>query len=157
MVAVADAEIAQRGRPALRVLSELGERILVLHSGGIDEEQTAPIALSEFVEHVAGEIKRHRNIPREGIRFRHARGFAGRADAPAAMEFDPARVLRASRIRFGGVRAMGVPAILIGVAGVIMAAGLARSFRTIAPMLPETLRELKSLVDAGRDARTLKS
>lgn len=52
---------------------------------------------------------------------------------------------------------MGVPAILIGVAGVIMAAGLARSFRTIAPMLPETLRELKSLVDAGRDARTLKS
>jgi hypothetical protein len=72
------------------------------------------------------------------------------------MEFDPARVLRASRIRFGGVRAVGVPAILIGVSGVIMAAGLSRSFRAIAPMLPETLRELKSLVDAGRDARTLK-
>lgn len=52
---------------------------------------------------------------------------------------------------------MGVPAILIGVAGVIVAAGVSRSFRTIAPMLPETLRELKSLVDAGRDARTLKS
>jgi len=26
----------------------------------------------------------------------------------------------------------------------------------MAPMLPETLRELKNLVDAGRDARTLK-
>jgi hypothetical protein len=72
------------------------------------------------------------------------------------MEFDPARVLRASRIRIGKVRATGVPAILIGVAGVIVAAGVSRSFRTIAPMLPETLRELKSLVDAGRDARTLK-
>ncbi len=72
------------------------------------------------------------------------------------MDFDAARVLRASRLRFGGVRAMGVPAILFGVAGVILATGVARSFRTIAPMLPETLRELKSLVDAGRDARTLK-
>ena len=72
------------------------------------------------------------------------------------MEFDAARVMRASRLRVGRVRAMGLPAILLGVAGVFVAAGLARSFRTMAPMLPETLRELKNLVDAGRDARTLK-
>jgi len=72
------------------------------------------------------------------------------------MEFDPARVLRASRLRIGKVRAMGVPAILIGVAGIILAVGTARSLGTIAPMLPETLREMKRLVDAGRDARTLK-
>jgi hypothetical protein len=72
------------------------------------------------------------------------------------MPFDPARVLRASRLRFGEVRAMGVPAILIGVAGVILAAGVSRSLGTIAPKLPETIRELKSLIDAGRDARTLK-
>lgn len=72
------------------------------------------------------------------------------------MEFDAARVLRASRLRFGDLRAMGVPAILIGAAGIVLAAGISRSFRTIAPMLPETLRELKSLIDAGRDARTLK-
>jgi hypothetical protein len=72
------------------------------------------------------------------------------------MEFDAARVMRSSRLRVGKVRAMGVPAILMGVAGIILAAGVSRSFRTIAPMLPETLRELKSLVDAGRDARTLK-
>ena len=64
--------------------------------------------------------------------------------------------MRAFRIRVGPVRAMGVPAILIGVAGIILAAGVSRSFATIAPKLPETLRELKSLVDAGRDARTLK-
>jgi hypothetical protein len=72
------------------------------------------------------------------------------------MEFDAARVMRASRLRVGKVRAMGVPAILMGVAGIIVATGVARSVRTLAPMLPETLRELKSLVDAGRDARTLK-
>ncbi|HEY5350130.1 MAG TPA: hypothetical protein VIJ64_10370, partial [Candidatus Lustribacter sp.] len=95
--------------------------------------------------------------PLESRRFRHARGFAGHADAPAAMEFDPARVLRASRLRFGRARAVGVPAILIGVAGIVLAAGVARSLGTIAPMLPETLREMKSLVDAGRDARTLKA
>ena len=72
------------------------------------------------------------------------------------MEFDPARVLRASRLRFGDVRAMGVPAILIGVAGVILAAGVSRSLGSIAPQLPEMIREVKSLIDAGRDARTLK-
>ncbi len=72
------------------------------------------------------------------------------------MQFDPADVLRASRLRIGKVRAMGVPAILIGVAGIILAAGTARSLRTIAPMLPETLREIKNVIDAGRDARTLK-
>ena len=71
------------------------------------------------------------------------------------MEFDPARVLRASRLRIGNVRAMGVPAILIGVAGVILAAGVSRSLRTIAPTFPETLREMKSLFDARRDARPL--
>jgi predicted membrane protein len=73
------------------------------------------------------------------------------------MEFDPARVLRASRLRIGPVRAMGVPSILIGVAGIILAAGFSRSMGTIAPMLPETLRELKTLIDAGRDTRTLKA
>jgi hypothetical protein len=72
------------------------------------------------------------------------------------MEFDPARVLRASRLRIGRVRATGVPAILLGVAGVILAAGASRSLGTIAPMLPETLRELKSLVDARRDAKPLR-
>ena len=72
------------------------------------------------------------------------------------MQFDPAGVLRASRLRIGKVRAMGVPAILIGVAGIILAAGTARSLGAIAPMLPETLREIKSVIDAGRDARTLK-
>jgi hypothetical protein len=72
------------------------------------------------------------------------------------MEFDPARVLRASRLRIGRVRAMGVPAILIGVAGIILAAGVARSLGTVAPMLPETLREMKNLLEARRDIQPLK-
>ena len=67
------------------------------------------------------------------------------------MEFDAARTLRASTA-LRRVRAQGVPAILIGVAGVVLAAGTCARFRTVAPMLPETLRELKSLVDAGRDS-----
>jgi hypothetical protein len=72
------------------------------------------------------------------------------------MNFDPAEVLRASRLRVGKVRAMGVPAILIGAAGIVLAAGISRSLKAIAPTLPETIRELKSLIDAGRDVRTLK-
>jgi hypothetical protein len=72
------------------------------------------------------------------------------------MEFDPARVLRASRLRVGRVRASGVPAILFGVSTVILAAGISRSLGALAPMLPETIRELKGLVETRRDARPLK-
>jgi hypothetical protein len=66
------------------------------------------------------------------------------------MEFDPARILRASKVRFGDFRAQGVPAILLGVAGVVIAAGLVRALRAAAPALPETLREAKSLIEATR-------
>ncbi len=76
---------------------------------------------------------------------------------PPPMNFDPARVLRASRLRIGRVRATGVPAILIGVAGIIIAAGIARTLDVIAPNLPETLRETKNLLESRTAARTLKS
>lgn len=73
------------------------------------------------------------------------------------MEFDPATVLRASKLRIGNLRAQGAPAILFGVAGVILAAGAARSMREVAPALPQTLRELKSLIEASRpEPRVLK-
>jgi hypothetical protein len=72
------------------------------------------------------------------------------------MSFDPARVLRASRVRVGPVRVTGAPAIFLGVAVVILTAGVARSLATLAPLLPETLRETKGLVEtAKRDARLL--
>jgi hypothetical protein len=67
--------------------------------------------------------------------------------------FDPARILRASTIRFGDVRARGVPAILLGVSAVITAAGTVRALRAAAPSLPEVLREAKQLVDALRADR----
>jgi hypothetical protein len=72
------------------------------------------------------------------------------------MEFDPARLLRASRLRVGRIRATGVPAILFGVATIVLAAGVSRSLGAIAPMLPETLREMKGLLETRREARPLK-
>ncbi len=72
------------------------------------------------------------------------------------MIFDAARMLRASKVRVGTLRASGVPAILLGVSTVIMAIGAARSLAALAPMLPETLRETKSLIETTkRDARLL--
>ena len=66
------------------------------------------------------------------------------------MDFDPARILRASKLRFGDLRAQGVPAILFGVAAVVVAAGMVRVLRAAAPALPETLREAKGLIEATR-------
>ena len=91
VVAMADAEVAQRAGPALRILGDLANVYSFRLPGRIDEEQTAPVALGQFVKDVAREIKCRRDIPFESCRFRHARGFADRADAPAAMEFDAAR------------------------------------------------------------------
>jgi hypothetical protein len=72
------------------------------------------------------------------------------------MIFDAARVLRASRVRFGPLRASGVPAILLGVSAVVISVGFARSLSTLAPMLPETLRETKTLIEITKgDARLL--
>lgn len=84
------------------------------------------------------------------------RGFAASADAPAGMSFDAARVLRASKLRFGGFRASGAPAILLGVSALVLAAGAARSIAALVPLLPETIRETKSLIETTRrDARLL--
>jgi hypothetical protein len=74
------------------------------------------------------------------------------------MPLDVPRTLRASKLRFGSLRATGIPAILLGAATVVVAAGLARSLTALAPMLPEALRETKSLVEAARsDGRSLKA
>jgi hypothetical protein len=69
---------------------------------------------------------------------------------PPHMAFDAARVLRASKFRLGNLRAQGVPAILIGAAAVIVAVGAARSLRAATPLLPETLREARNLLEATR-------
>ena len=62
---------------------------------------------------------------------------------------DPAKMLRASRVRIGKTfRLDGIPAILFGVAGVVLAAGAVKLLEKLAPALPETLRETKAVIDS---------
>jgi hypothetical protein len=69
--------------------------------------------------------------------------------------FDPARVLRVSKLRFGKLRAQGLPAILFGVAGIVIAAGAMRALQAGAPNLPETLREFRQLIESNRRSKPL--
>jgi hypothetical protein len=69
--------------------------------------------------------------------------------------FDPARALRVSKLRFGSLRAQGVPAILLGVAGIVLAAGAMRALQAGAPNLPETIRELRGLIESNRRQKPL--
>lgn len=62
-------------------------------------------------------------------------------------------ILRASAVRYGGFRARGVPAIMLGVSAVVLAAGTVRALAVAAPSLADTLREAKSLADALRGER----
>jgi hypothetical protein len=68
--------------------------------------------------------------------------------APA---IDPVPMLKASRFRIGkALRAQGVPAILIGVSFVVLAAGAARALQSAAPALPDAFREGRSLWESIR-------
>ncbi|HEX3467534.1 MAG TPA: hypothetical protein VHT05_05595 [Candidatus Elarobacter sp.] len=69
------------------------------------------------------------------------------------MPFDPARVLRASTLRYRSFRARGVPAILFGVSAVVLAAGTVRALSAAAPSLAEVVRETTKLVLAARGDR----
>ncbi|MEO6991094.1 MAG: hypothetical protein ABI346_01690 [Candidatus Baltobacteraceae bacterium] len=60
--------------------------------------------------------------------------------------FDPVPILRASRIRIGNrVRLQGVPAVLVGVATIVLAAGVARTAERAVPALTGTLGEGRRL------------
>ncbi len=50
---------------------------------------------------------------------------------------------KASRLRYGSLETRGVPAILFGVAAIVLASGAATALRKGATMLPETLREAR--------------
>ena len=66
---------------------------------------------------------------------------------------DMARILRASNLRLGTLRARGVPAILLGSAAIVIAAGTVRALRAAAPSLADSLREATKLVEALRSDR----
>jgi len=73
---------------------------------------------------------------------------------------DLAPVLRASVLRFGKLRARGVPAILLGASAIVIAAGTVRALKAAAPSLADSLREATKLVEAlrsDRDQRRLTS
>jgi len=61
-----------------------------------------------------------------------------------------ARVLKASNLHCGALRARGVPAILLGSASIVLAAGAARALALAAPAVADVLREATALVEAMR-------
>jgi hypothetical protein len=68
-----------------------------------------------------------------------------------------ARVQRTFQIQVGPVRASGVPAIMIGVAGIVLARGVASALMQNAPRLPETLGEARGLAEAMTTSGRLRS
>ncbi len=70
-------------------------------------------------------------------------------------KLDPAKALRASKLRLGTLRAQGVPAILLGVAAVVLAAGSMRALAAGAPNLPDTIREMRQLLESNRRSQPL--
>jgi hypothetical protein len=59
---------------------------------------------------------------------------------------DVESLVRSSRIAAGkSVRVRGVPAVLAGVALIVLAAGTAKALERAATALPETLHELRAL------------
>jgi hypothetical protein len=59
-----------------------------------------------------------------------------------------ARVQRTFTIEVGPLRASGVPAILLGVSGIILASGVTAALAKGANRLPETLGEARNLAEA---------
>jgi hypothetical protein len=59
-----------------------------------------------------------------------------------------ARVQRTFTIEIGPLRASGVPAILVGVTGIVLASGVTAALAKGASRLPETLGEARNLADA---------
>jgi hypothetical protein len=64
-----------------------------------------------------------------------------------------ARLESSYTIEVGPVRATGVPAILLGVCGIVAASGLAAFLAKSAGRLPETLSEAKGLAQTLRGDR----
>lgn len=64
-----------------------------------------------------------------------------------------ARTQRTFTLEVGPVRATGVPAILVGVTGIVIAGGIAAMLSRNAARLPETLREARGLAETLRGER----
>jgi hypothetical protein len=71
-----------------------------------------------------------------------------------APRINPVKALRASRIRIGkSVSVSGVPAILMGVSCIVLAAGVARAVERATPSVPDALRGARRLWERGGHGR----
>ena len=68
-----------------------------------------------------------------------------------------ARVQRTFRLEVGPLRASGVPAILVGITGIVLAGGVTAALSKGAMRLPETLGEARGLAEALNARPRLKS
>jgi hypothetical protein len=59
-----------------------------------------------------------------------------------------ARVQRSFRLEIGPLRASGIPAVLVGVSGIVLASGVTAALAKGATRLPETLGEARGLAEA---------
>lgn len=59
-----------------------------------------------------------------------------------------ARLQRSFTLEIGPLRATGVPAVLVGVTGIIVASGVTAALAKSASRLPETLGEVRGLADS---------
>lgn len=59
-----------------------------------------------------------------------------------------ARIQRTFSLEIGPLRATGLPAILIGVTGIVLASGVTAALAKSATRLPETLSEARGLAEA---------
>ncbi|GAC1302940.1 MAG: hypothetical protein NVS2B3_04030 [Vulcanimicrobiaceae bacterium] len=74
--------------------------------------------------------------------------------ALAAVEaLDLRPLAKSSRLRYGAFETRGVPAILVGVAAIVLAVGASKTAQRAATTLPETLREARLLWTTVRPGR----
>ncbi len=76
-------------------------------------------------------------------------------DMKTLAALNPTEALRVSKLRIGKLRAQGLPAVLLGVAAIVLAAGAMRALQALAPSLPDTLRELRALIESNRGSKPL--
>jgi hypothetical protein len=65
-----------------------------------------------------------------------------------------ARVTKTFQLEVGPVRAQGVPAVLVAVTGVVLAAGVVKALNQTSDRLPETIREARALAQTFRPEHT---
>ncbi|HVA33266.1 MAG TPA: hypothetical protein VNG31_03900 [Candidatus Baltobacteraceae bacterium] len=71
-----------------------------------------------------------------------------RASAIRAFFRGLARVQRTLKLEIGPLRATGMPALLLGVSGIVLASGVTAALAKGANRLPETIGEARGLAEA---------